>query len=104
MEQVAGEVEVEALHHRHLCWVQEEVRNPWSAVGQVVAGEDKGSVRRPWVRVSKTAVGRTVTLENALEAEVVGDHLCLMEEVGEASLHGMKVVERMGPLAVAGLG
>lgn len=50
------------------------------------------------------AVGRTVTPENALEAEVVGDHLCLMEEVVEASLHGMKVVERVGPLAVAGLG
>lgn len=50
------------------------------------------------------AVGGTVTPENALEAEVVGDHLCLMEEVGGASLHGMKVVERMGPLAVAGLG
>lgn len=50
------------------------------------------------------AVGGTVTPENALEVEVVGDHLCLTEEAGEASLHGMKVAERMGPLAVAGQG
>lgn len=108
---MAEVAEVEALHHHHcrLCWVsrgQEEVGNPWSAVDQMVAGEEEGSVW-PWVRcerVSKMAVARTVTPENALEAEVVGDRLCLMEEAGEASLHGMKVVERVGPLAVAGLG
>lgn len=57
VEQVAGVVEAEALHHHHhLCWVekgQEEVGNPWSAVGQVVVGEDKGCVWGPWVRCER---------------------------------------------------
>lgn len=55
-------------------------------------------------RTSRMAVRGTEKVESVLAVVEVEGRLCLLEEAGVASLHVMKVVERTGARAVAGLG
>lgn len=83
---------------------QEEVGNPWSAVGQTVAGEEARCGRTSEGGHERTSRGAVRGTESVQVAAVVEDRLCLTEGVGVAGLRDLKMMEWMGTLAVAGLG
>lgn len=100
MEQVQEGAVEEEEEQVLLCLVQmeqEEVGNPWSAVGWMVVGEEACCVRRTFEDVGSEMQSVLVEVEEE-------DHLCLLEEAGVGPLLVLEVDGRKGSPAAVGLG